>query len=1102
MKRLWFITLLLLVLAPLSPSLAQPPDGLQEITPNDFQISDSGIIGDPAIDAVNSSIAFNPTTNQYLVVWEGDDLDPALAVGEDEIWGQLIDAAGNRVGDYFRISDMGPDGTGIFDARDPKVVYNSALNEFMVVWEGDDDAATVNDEVEIFGQRISAAGTEIGADFRISNAGPDGDPNFDATNPDIVYNSVANQYLVVWDGESAVDGENEIYGQIIDATGAEVGTDFVISDMGPPGDVVFDAVTPAVEYSPVTNEYTVIWRADDNPNDAFEIYGQRISAAGTEVGPNDFRISDMGAADADTGFGAFPNPEIAYDSITDQFLVVWQGEDDTAPLVGGESEIFGQLINSAGAEVGPNDIRISDMGPDGDTGFDAFNPSVAFGAGSGEFFVTWQSDDDTGTAVNDETEIWGQRITAAGAEAGPNDIRISDNGPDGDPTFDAQNPQVVYNSNAGEFVTVWQSDDDTPPQTNEEFEIFGQRTNLAGAPVGTNDFKVSEVGQDIDPAFSADDPKVAFNGANNQFLVIWEGTDNVGGLTFGENEIFGQLLDAAGNPVGNDDFRISFMGPDGDGGFDARNPSLTYNSALNEYLVVWSGDTDAPTVNDEFEIWGQRISAAGALIGGNFRISDMGPDGDPAFGADSPDVTYNAATGQYLVVWAGDDGVDGENEIYGQLLDAAGNEIGVNDFRISNMGPDGDITFDALNPDVVYNPVSGEYLVAWSGDNLSNDDVEIWGQRINGAGAQVGANDFRISDAGPDGDINFAATTPDITVNTNTGDYLVAWAGDDNVGTLVDGENEIFGQLLNAAGAEIGANDFRISDMGPDGTGAFDAFTPAVSFSPALNQFFVSWSGDDVNDEREVYGQQLSATGLEVGGNDVRLSDAGPDGSTLYNATVPAVAYNPATNNYLLVWTADEDIAPLTNNKFEIFGQLVEPFPFEILASPAGGSDAIAAAAPGTGVIKTVSQQIGQPGDRVTFTINFSTADQLGNVSISDQFDPRLTNIQLVSTTVGTGRVSGNRLTVDGFDLGAGSSASVVVAATIGGNARPGDVIPNVANLAWNGGGLQSNTVEIRILPNFLPNTGERNTDHSWLLLIAIAGIGLAVWRVRRLSQA
>ena len=47
--------------------------------------------------------------------------------------------------------------------------------------------------------------------------------------------------------------------------------------------------------------------------------------------------------------------------------------------------------------------------------------------------------------------------------------------------------------------------------------------------------------------------------------------------------------------------------------------------------------------------------------------------------------------------------VDNEREILGQRLAADGTEIGTNDFRVSQLGPDGDQRFDNQRPAVAYN---------------------------------------------------------------------------------------------------------------------------------------------------------------------------------------------------------------------------------------------------------------------------------------------------------------------------------------------------------------------------------------------------------------
>ena len=466
-----------------------------------------------------------------------------------------------------------------------------------------------------------------------------------------------------------------------------------------------------------------------------------------EIGPNDFRISDMGP-DGDVAFGATVTPmevpvaAVAYNSTANEYLVVWAGDDNTAPLVDDEMEIFGQRIDATtGAATGPNDFRISDMGPDGDANFDAGEPSVAYDPMSDQYLVVWSGDDNTAPLVDNEFEIFGQRLTGTGTEIGPNDFRVSDMGADGDVTRGAFHPDVAVLPTWLEYLVVWSGDDSTGLLVDDEFEIFAQRINApSGAEIGT-------------------------------------------------------------------DFRISDMGPDGSANFAALSPHVAANTTLNEFLAVWSGDDDSGgLVDDEFEIFGQRV-AFGAQVGQNdFRISDMGPDGNPNFGAPGADAVFNPTASEYLVVWWGDDNnvplVDNEFEIFGQRITPTGGEIGTNDFRISGLGPDGDTSFAAGNPAVIWDATNNEYFVVWFGaDNagaLVAAEAEVWGQRLTAAGAEVGPNDVRLSDMGTDGNALVDALVPAVAFGTTPGSSLVVWWGDDDTAPLVDEEFEVYGQLFSA----------------------------------------------------------------------------------------------------------------------------------------------------------------------------------------------------------------------------------------------------------------------------------------------------------------
>ena len=334
------------------------------------------------------------------------------------------------------------------------------------------------------GQLIDAAtGEAIGAELRISDAGPDGVDSRDTGPPDVAYDSNNNRFLVVWEADDTEAGlpnnKNEIFGQLLDGTtGADVGVnDFRISDMGPNADPEYDAGRPAVAFNPVSGEYLVVWRGEDDAGglvfDEFEIYGQRISAElGGEVGVNDFRISDMGSTDGDTDFSG-ESPAVAHNPTTNEYLVVWSGDDDSNGLVVDELEIYGQLLDgSSGAEIGVNDFRISDMGPDGDPNFVAEEPSVAYNAVDDEYLVGWEANDDNPALATGEFEIYAQRIDAAGSPVGANDLRVSHMGTDGESAPKARNPSIAYDSVRNEYLVAFNGDDATGGLVDNENEIY------------------------------------------------------------------------------------------------------------------------------------------------------------------------------------------------------------------------------------------------------------------------------------------------------------------------------------------------------------------------------------------------------------------------------------------------------------------------------------------------------------------------------------------------------------------------------------------------------------------------------------------------------
>ncbi|MCP3978224.1 MAG: hypothetical protein GY716_02675 [bacterium] len=436
--------------------------------------------------------------------------------------------------------------------------------------------------------------------------------------------------------------------------------------------------------------------------------------------------------------------------------------------------------------------------------------------------------------------------------------------------------------------------------------------------LGPNDARVSTMGTDGVTLFEAERSDVAFNATNGLYLVVWEGDDNRDGLLDGEREIFGQLLAIDGSPFAADDFRISSQGGTGVTTVDATHPAVTWNATANEFLVVWTGDR----VAGETEIYAQRIDGAtGALVGGSVQVSRVGPDGDPNLDAEAPAVVWNPADNEYLVVWQSDHGANTKDRIFIQRLNTAGEEIGADDTAISEIGPPMDPAFDAQQPAVTWNAADNEYLVVWRADAVDGE-FEIHGQRLDRLGAQVGANDFRISNMGPDGDDRYEARHPAVAHDASSNHYLVLWEGDDDSAGLVDDEIEVFAQRLTGAGAQVGADDFRISFTGPDGNPAFGAERPDVVWNPVANEYFVAWGGDNIGLEQdEIFAQRLDALANGIGGA-MRLSDAGPEGSREFAALEPSLAHDPVNNEYIVAWHGDDDTAELDDDEIEIFTQL------------------------------------------------------------------------------------------------------------------------------------------------------------------------------------
>ncbi|HEX7175540.1 MAG TPA: hypothetical protein VF240_09805 [Pyrinomonadaceae bacterium] len=439
-----------------------------------FRISRASAAG-PNRNVKSADVAYNRDDKEYLVVWQGDGLNGANLRGVDEIFGQRVNAAtGREIGPNFLISNMSVCGTDC-DANKPRIAYNGAAREYLVVWHGSGLIDMPGKISEVYGQRISRGGDEIGSDFRISNTTDLGKVNGNfvraSAQADVAWNSVNNQYLVIWSGMGQPEDvvKLEIYGQLLTSGGEAVGNDFRISNTTEQGNN-FHASTPAVAFNSTNNQYLVVWTGGFKEESRTEVWGRALAAKGGPLGDGDFRISQVStAAGSNRRAGS---PHVVYNGSNNEYFVAFHANGLAGEANEGVNEIFGQRIDAAKlTETGPNDFRVSNMGGAGNG---AIRPRVIYNSFDKEYLVIWR-----GVRANVPPEVFGQRVSLSGTEIDA-DFQVSNIAAVGkDRSVNAA--VVAHGGDGGEYLVVWHGNA-LPDATGKAInEVFGQRVRIMPA---------------------------------------------------------------------------------------------------------------------------------------------------------------------------------------------------------------------------------------------------------------------------------------------------------------------------------------------------------------------------------------------------------------------------------------------------------------------------------------------------------------------------------------------------------------------------------------------------------------------------------------------
>ena len=382
--------------------------------------------------------------------------------------------------------------------------------------------------------------------------------------PRAAYASVVNEYLVVWE-DVVRDFDHDIFVIRVNDQGVPIGSEIYV------GISANMDTHPGIAYSPMVNEYLVVWENEYSTTD-HDILAQRIDAyTGSLVGG---QISVAFSSQYDE------KPVVTYDPYTQEYLVIYErrmGSDEFH-----QQDLYARRVSEDGTPIG-DDLGIAIA----TSGVDEQNASVA--CDSVNYLVVWQGD------YSNETNIYGQRIGADGSLIG---------GQIGIATWELDQfvPRLTYNSADAHYFVVWEDHHFSP------YEIYGQRLDTNGNFVG------NQVGISLGGNNNRTDADVAYLPGARSYLVVWQFE-----YSTSDHDIYGRRVVYDGSLPENE-YIITGSTP------EEKLPVVASNG-VNESLVVWE---DARNYDSSgVDIYGSVETINIPVFSGVVYKGDFGYTADP-----------------------------------------------------------------------------------------------------------------------------------------------------------------------------------------------------------------------------------------------------------------------------------------------------------------------------------------------------------------------------------------------------------------------------------------------------------------------------------------
>ena len=388
------------------------------------------------------------------------------------------------------------------------------------------------------------------------------------------------------------------------------------------------------------------------------------------------------------------DPDVCYGN--GKFLVTWEEGTAFWPAQGTifQQQIRGQYFNTNGDPTSDRFDIVDE--PDETPPYRYENPASA--AGGGKFLVAYNKYINPLTGAVTDMDIEVALVSTASDGASTRKTLCNAEGIQADPS-------VAYGN--GNYFVVWEDG----REGTGNYDIYGRFVSPSGS-LGAEKVISNRPNSQCEPW-------ITYDSVNKHFMIVWEEGAHPENGPF---DIWGQIFDSNGNPLGN----AKRFSNQGSSSKDFNFPAVAFCSLTEKYLVTWN-DGDISSNDWNGNVWGKILDENGNVVVDTFEIdhgsycrTDVAP-----YLSTSWFVTYDSWTGSSGDIWGKMVNEDGSvNPYIIRLSDSdtepcdwpnmatGGNKIFVawEDLRVEYTYP-----FDDIMPDI--------YCNAWSLNTPSGSDV-------------------------------------------------------------------------------------------------------------------------------------------------------------------------------------------------------------------------------------------------------------------------------------------------------------------------------------------------------------------------------------------